>query len=537
MPTSVCTPGRARPSTFGAALAAAAWIIVSAAAAVAQPLNAEIRGILDRARLGSARVGISVIDADTGTVLARLRSGTPAEGTFTPASNMKLLTSGAALLVLGPEFEFRTQVYRSGTRLVIQGGGDPGLADPALLERMREPVGEFVDRIVRSIADGAGAGRPGERAGGYTEVIVDDRIFDREYVRETWPQDQLLNWYCAEVSGLNFHANVLRLYAAPADQDGMAPRLRWEPTAPGIDVLNRARTARRAESTTIGFAREPGPPESNTIVVKGALKAALVSPETVTLRGGGLVLARMVAERLRDAGLSATGGAPACRLAADNEAIGAPDRVLVVVRTPMRTVLERCNHDSHNLYAECLLKRMGHAATGQPGSWANGAAVIRMQVRDRLGPDAAAAIQIIDGSGLSRGNAVTPEVLTAWLAALARDPKVADAFIESLAVAGQDGTMARRFRGRKLVNEVRGKSGLIDGVRTLSGYVTERDIGRAGDAPAAGGGRRLAYSILVNDIPASVPGAKVREFHEDVVAAVDRWLAGQLRLKAEAIGG
>lgn len=509
--------GMRAAGTYGRALGMIAGLLAFAVAAVAQPLNGDLRTLYDKAKLGAAKVGISIVDAQTGSVIGQLRANAPAGTGFSPASNMKILTSGAALLVLGKDFEFRTRLYRAGTKLVIEGSGDPGLADPKLLEKMQLGLDAFADRLAEAVA-----GAMPDGASPLTEVIVDDRVFDRELVRPEWPRDQKLEWYCAEVSGLNFHTNVLRVYAALAEQDGAAPRIRWEPATAGIDILNHARSSRRVDTSTIGFTRDG---DNNTFTIKGTLKASLVVPESVNLHDSGLALARMVAERLTRSRKLLPAAAPV-RPVGPDEPLGQPDQVFIVIRTPMETVLERCNADSHNLYAECLLKRLGNAVTGQPGSWTNGAAVIRMQVRDHVGPEAAAILQVLDGSGLARGNSVTPEMLTAWLADLSRNDSVADAFIDSLPLAGKEGTMAKRFRDKKLGNEVRGKSGLIDGVRCLSGYVTHRPTGR-----------RIAYSILVNDIPSSVPGAKVKDFHEDVVAAVDKWLTSQSRATTEAIGG
>jgi Na+/proline symporter len=94
-------------------------------------------------------------------------------------------------------------------------------------------------------------------------------------------------------------------------------------------------------------------------------------------------------------------------------------KVLAVIKTPISAVLERCNVDSDNLYAESLLKSAGNKVTGQPGSWSNGAAVVRMQVKERLGADQAALLVMSDGSGLSRNNRVSPEMLARWLANMA----------------------------------------------------------------------------------------------------------------------
>jgi len=498
---------RATPRRAVVAAAAAAVLAVLAVVspALAQSLsNADVLELLGKAKLGTSRVGVSVVDLSSGRKLVAIREDEP----FIPASNMKLLTSGTAAAVLGPDFEFRTTLWQSGDRLIVEGAGDPAFADPALLDEMGQNVEAFLDRLAEAVRTGWDAG-----AGPIREVVVDDRVLDREYVHPTWPADQLGLWYCAEVGGLNFFANVVRLYARPADQEGMSPSLRLEPSAAWLTVENRARTVKKNESTTLHLSRVG---ENNTFVLRGSIRSALVRPIEATTHESSLLFARLLAERLG----AGRGGGPSWRLAGADEDLGdrGARRALAVVRTPLSVVLARCNMDSHNLYAEALIKRVGHEVTRQPGSWANGAAVVRMQMRERVGPEAAAAVSVADGSGLSRENLITPGVMTAWLGALSRDARVAPAFIASIPEAGVEGNMAKRFRGRELMNEVRCKSGYINGVRTLSGYVINRETGR-----------KAAFSILVNDTPANVPGAQVREFHEDVVELVDKWMTGVVK--------
>jgi len=193
-------------------------------------------------------------------------------------------------------------------------------------------------------------------------------------------------------------------------------------------------------------------------------------------------------------------------------------------------VLERCNVDSDNLYAESLLKYCGHKSTGQPGSWSNGAAVVRMIMKERLGSEMASQLIMTDGSGLSRGNRVSPGMVTRWMASLARDDKLGAMFVASLPTVGE-GTLKKRFKGAKLRCEVRGKSGYIREVRTLSGFVTD---------PVSM--RRMAYSVLINEIPAD-GDIKAKEFHETVVKLIDEELAGaaeavkQKKRDGERIGG
>ncbi len=508
---------------FGACAMIAASL-PAASPCAAQDLNKDVTAAIAKAHLGASTVGISIIDVQTGAALAAINQ----DERFSPASNMKLLTTGTALAMLGPDYEFRTRLQRHGARIVIEGAADPAFADHVLLAEMHTGLNAFVERLAKAVVDSGMTT--------VSEVIVDDRVLDRDYIHPEWPRDQLDSWYCAEVSGLNFHANVLCAFASPGAREGDAAIIRTEPAGSAVEIVTRAKTV-HAGNTSFWAAREA---LENKFTIFGTVRAAPVEPIEVTMHEPSVVFARLLADRLAQLGLGPLARARAasdppgeptapapCRLAATDEELGTPDESLAVVRTPISVILRRCNVDSHNLYAESLIKLLGHVSTGQPGTWSGGGAVVRMQVRQLLGPEAAATIFITDGSGLSRSNKVTPAVLARWLAAISQDERFGAAFVQSLPRAKLDGTMAKRFESKTLLNEVRGKSGLINGVRCLSGYVTNRESGH-----------RLAYSILVNDIPAGVPGPRVKEFHEDVVEIADKWLARRCKVQEkEAVGG
>jgi D-alanyl-D-alanine carboxypeptidase/D-alanyl-D-alanine-endopeptidase (penicillin-binding protein 4) len=496
-------------------LAAALVVGLMAAGARGESLKAKVTNALAAARLGTAHVGVSILDCSTGQELVTLSSGAAKTGTsegFIPASNLKLLTSGAAFMVLGKDFEFQTKVIADGDRLIVVGAGDPAFAEPVLLDQMHMGVDQFVDKLVEAVR---GANLPG-----FKEVIVDDRIFDRQYVHPDWPKEQLTRSYCAEVSGLNFHANVLSVYVSPgsgANSDAVA---RTEPSGSWITLRKQARTVKEG-NTEVWVEREAGGATGDPFCFKlhGSVRSTLTEPVQVTVDQPGLMFAKVLADRATKGGLSANGSAITGRLVSGDETLtteGSTQRVLTVVRTPIAVALERCNVDSENLYAESFCKLLGNKVTGQPGTWASGTAVVRMQIKDKVGAEAAAQLVLADGSGLSRNNRITPGVMTRWLRVLSEAPD-GDVFVKSLALAGAEGTLKKRFKGVKLHNEVRAKSGYIRGVRTLSGYVTDA------------AGKRVAFSVLVDNVPGD-GDARAKEFHEAVVEAVDQYMFERSRV-------
>ncbi len=199
--------------------------------------------------------------------------------------------------------------------------------------------------------------------------------------------------------------------------------------------------------------------------------------------------------------------------------------MLAVVTTQLADILNRCNTDSQNLYAESLLKRVGHDVSGEPGSWSNGAAVARMVLSERLGPATAASTVIADGSGMSRLNRISAETMVRWLESIAEQPTIGETFIKSLATAG-NGTLTRRFREHPPLNTLYAKSGAIDGVRCLSGYLVNEPTGRM-----------IAFSVLCNELNTGEASSNAMKLHEQIVRIADEWLTSQINAEATAIGG
>ncbi len=456
----------------------------------------QVRDKIAGARLSGASITCQVVEVETGDVLASVEP----ERAMIPASNLKLITSGTALLALGTNFSFETHMLRSGDRLIIVGSGDPALADPELLTSMQMSIEAFIDLWIEDVL-----------ASGMTEIselIVDDRIFDRQFVHSTWEEGDLLYPYGAQVSGFNYFGNCLWFYAWPARQAGQAPTHRVEPDVSSfLRFRNEASTTVSAKATNQIYVVRPL--TSNEFAMRGTIRRPQAAPMKITVHDPPSLYAQLFAQRLRQRGVKVAAARTAGEgdpLPFTGEVIGRP------VRTPIGTILTRCNQDSDNLYAEALIKRIGHDVTDQPGSWTNGAAVARLVLSKHLGPAAATQVRMIDGSGLSRENRVTAGVVASWLAMLGRNPQTAEMFRDSLALAGENGTLRKRFGDRDLTCEVRAKSGYISGVSCLSGYVT---------SPA---GRSVAFSVLVNDIrQGEVSVAK--KLHEDIVAVLDRYLS------------
>jgi D-alanyl-D-alanine carboxypeptidase/D-alanyl-D-alanine-endopeptidase (penicillin-binding protein 4) len=183
-------------------------------------------------------------------------------------------------------------------------------------------------------------------------------------------------------------------------------------------------------------------------------------------------------------------------------------QLLGIHETPIDSVLGRCNKDSMNVYAESLCKRLGFEVTQTSGSWESGTAEVGRFLKKAGVPEA--EFKLDDGSGLSRGNAISPHALARILVYDFYGKNHA-VFFDSLSIAGVDGTLDDRFRDaamRDLRKRVFGKSGFIEGVSTLSGYLKARDE------------QWYVFSIMMNGIPHG-SNSEIKLLQERIVKAVD----------------
>jgi D-alanyl-D-alanine carboxypeptidase/D-alanyl-D-alanine-endopeptidase (penicillin-binding protein 4) len=478
-----------------------------AAPAGGASLGAAIQAAVEASGLKKATIGVSVREVGSGAAVADISGAR----LMTPASNMKVLTTAAALRVLGADWKFTTRLVRNGDRLTVIADGDPSLGDPEILDEMTHTDAAGVKKqglTTEQLIDiwAAAAKRAGITQ--VRELVVDDRIFDREFTHPGWPADQLSNSYCAEIAGLNFNVNLLqgRMTAANSRPEISA----WTPAAPWLEVDTSKATATSGKNSkqSIWIGRTDSPWR---FTLNGNMKATPVEPIAVCVHDMPTFFARYVSERMRLAGVAVT----SARVATATDPVTNPngafagDPIGPPITTALTRVVQQCNTESQNLYAESLLKRIGAKRSGQSGTWTNGAAALAAEVDAALGAGTAAkGLVVADGSGLCKEDRVAANLMTAWLRATANDPKISQAFINSMAVAGVSGTVQKRFKGLDTERVfVPCKTGYINGVSCLSGLV-----GRPGETP------RFAFSVLCNDLTKDKDGVgKAKALQEKIV--------------------
>lgn len=458
-------------------------------------LSADINAVLHDRLLAKAQESVEVVRLGSSPGEGRLLYRHDSDIPLIPASNLKVITTSAALDRLGPDFKFRTQLVWHEGDLILIGDGDPTFGDAELLTR----VGWDVNTVFKNWAEAVKKlDLPAVR-----NVLVDDGIFDENLVHPRWPVDQLQKRYAAEVAGMNLNANCLDVFVRTTVPGSIVGYI-MNPDTRYVSFQNNCVSG--AENAV--WLSRVG--ETNNVLMRGQARSNSEVPVSVTIHDPALFAGTVLAENLAAAGVTSGSNVRRDRTVRNqlNKAQQSGDKtwvVLAVHETPIERVLTRANKDSMNLYAECLVKRLGAAVSGQSGSWSNGPAAVGEFLK-KVGVSES-EFRLDDGCGLSKQNAMSASAMVKTLTYDYFGPN-SKLFAGTLSVAGVDGTLDDRFRGTDLRGRVFGKSGFVNGVSALSGYLHARD------------GQWYAFSILMNGIP-NQSNSAIKILQEKIVRSID----------------
>lgn len=455
-------------------------------------LKKKIERALSDPVLKGAVTGVYVVTLPDGDVLFSRNS----DRLFTVASNMKLLTTAAALQNLGSEYRFTTTVYRRGDILeegtltgdvIIRGGGDPNISgrfhggrSTAILEDWAAAINEAGIKKITG------------------DIVADDTFFDREYVHPGWPKNQLSRWYCAPVSGLSFNDNCVEIRLL-ADGNGGVKVVK-EPATGYVTVHNSLRLTKKKKGANPIVHKKPG---TNEIFVKGKVRSKnLPATHFLTIDNPPLFLASVFKEVLERQGIKVNGRARLIAGAGGDEDSAHELYELASTSSTLGRSVKVANTNSQNFYAEQILKTLGVEVKGE-GSFAAGREVLSGFLLE-LGypPD---RYNVIDGSGLSRKNRLSPRIIVDILSYM-YGHREGFTFYSSLSVSGTTGTLKRRLAGPSYKGRVMAKTGYVSKASALSGYVETSS------------GKTLAFSILINKFKA--PNSKIKKIQDSICRAL-----------------
>ncbi len=465
------------------------------ACALAQPAKNEaiaayVKTLRNDKLLQNASMSIIVIDAKTKKVIA---SHNP-QAALTPASTLKLVTTGMALQALGPDYKFRTALYYDGAikdstlagNLYIVGGGDPTFG-------AAEAIATSID-IVFSRWATALRGLGINRVAG--DIVADESFFVNEETPESWTWGDMGNYYGTCATGLPFCENAYRVVLKPGKKEGdQAGVQRIYPPIPGARFTNQVTTgkAKSGNNAVIYNSHYADrhvfkgtiPIDRDSTLVKGANK--LPAYTCIHFFAGYLGLYNIRVDG-------------ALTVVSEPPAVVDTTRRLIAYHDspPLKEIAAVTNKTSNNFYAETLLKAIGVARRHNSSYEASISAVVDMIDSLKI-PHA--GLKIVDGSGLSRKNYASARFLADFLYTMYRSKRFKD-FDYTLAV-GESGTMQSTLRNASNKKRLHAKSGSMEGVRAYAGY-SEGESGT------------LIFAILINNFTHKVATIqpKVEKFLE-----------------------
>lgn len=468
-------------------VAAIAAVLLLVMPCHAQKALDELRGkldqIFDAPAWKNAFWGVKIMDLKTSETLYERN----AEKGFMPASNMKLFPTATALAVLGPDYRYETRLYACGPvthggilrgDVLIVGSGDPSVSG-------RYATDTPTTMILRGWAEAVRKAGIRRITGA---VIGDDDAFADAKLVGSWQLDYYQEWYAAESGGLTVNDNCWDVSVRPGRKPGapamIVPALPTRYVTFKNEILTTGPRPKGEGEAAITISR---PLDRNEVTLGGYMPLDLKEQHVRgSVVNGTHYCATLLQEELKRQGVRVSGGALDADELTSKAARLLPGRCRLLhthYSPPLSRIISFINKPSQNFYADQLLKTLGKVLYGT-GDFEHG----EMAVRDFLttaGADAS-MLRMVDGSGLSRHNLVEPRMILALLAFMASRPDF-HYFYDSLPVAGVDGTLRTRAKGLAAENNAHAKTGFINRVRALSGYVTSRE------------GRLIAFCMMVNN--------------------------------------
>lgn len=434
----------------------------------------QIDDIVEDSNLQHAFWGIEIRSLENDEVVYKRNS----EKSFVPASTVKLFTTSAALLLLGPQFQYSTEFYTTGKtnsstveNLIIKSSGDPTFVlsneSPKSMRHSLLAIPDSLKKYDISIITG--------------NLISDNRIFNKDLYGRGWEQDMLVDWYAPPISALSLNGNLTDLLVKPTEFNFPA-EIEISPDFSGLSVINKVTTLHGSGKSEnwIKYRKE----SERIYTLYGAIgenepelkvKLPVVDPVKYFMDN----LHKVV----EDSGIDVSGYSTDVALETDNFSYENIDYLFSIESDNLEAIVKEINKNSNNLYAEVLLKTLGVELYGK-GTTESGIKAVNDALRN-MGINTN-NIQLIDGSGLSRHNLATPRQVVKLLVYMYKSGEF-EHFYNSLPVAGLDGTLSSRMKNSSAENNVRAKPGFLEGVKTLSGYIKTAD------------NEPMAFSIMLNN--------------------------------------
>ena len=388
-----------------------------------------------------------------------------------PASVLKTVATATALEILGEDYRYPTTLEYDGIlesgmlegNLYIKGSGDPSLGSSHFAPGQNKFLSTWIAALQKAgIKHITGS------------VISDESIFDTEGVSIKWLREDMGNYYAPGSYGISIFDNMYKL-SLQTGAAGTRPVLKGtEPDIPFIRFKNYLKAAPVSSDSAYII----GAPLDDVRYLYGVLPA---NREAYVLKGDipdpALYLARYLTDQLQQKGIRVDGSPSCYRIEVEENRWKKGERkeIVTTYSPTLREIASVCNHVSHNLYADALVKTVGlqykPRRNEMISSFGRGVQVVK-EYWEKKGLDVF-PLRMNDGSGLAPADKVSAGFMGELLVYMATESAVSDAFIASLPQAGIEGSVRNFLKGSKLQGKARLKSGGITGVRSYAGYITK----------------------------------------------------------------
>ena len=388
-----------------------------------------------------------------------------------PASVLKTVATATALEILGEDYRYPTTleydgILENGTlegNLYIKGSGEPSLGSSHFAPGQNKFLSTWIAALQKAgIKHITGS------------VISDESIFDTEGVSIKWLREDMGNYYAPGSYGISIFDNMYKL-SLQTGAAGTRPVLKGtEPDIPFIRFKNYLKAAPVSSDSAYII----GAPLDDVRYLYGVLPA---NREAYVLKGDipdpALYLARYLTDQLQQKGIRVDGSPSCYRIEVEENRWKKGERkeIVTTYSPTLREIASVCNHVSHNLYADALVKTVGlqykPRRNEMISSFGRGVQVVK-EYWEKKGLDVF-PLRMNDGSGLAPADKVSAGFMGELLVYMATESAVSDAFIASLPQAGIEGSVRNFLKGSKLQGKARLKSGGITGVRSYAGYITK----------------------------------------------------------------
>ena len=436
-------------------------------------VSPQISSIIENSRASNAVWSLQVRDG-SGELLENLNGNY----LMRPASNLKMVTSGAYLDKLGADYRFKTSLFGRGEQvgntwkgdIIVKGSGDPSISglfaqgnSLFLFEKWAQVLQERGIRVI----DG--------------NLIGFDGLFDNVPYPKGWEWDDLSYYYAPEIGALSFNGNVVDLEVIASGRVGTVPEILWSPfNTPYVEFINEQLITAPGTRFRESYRRELG---TNTILLRSTLPQGYYETEPLTITGPTNYFLDTMFRYFIKSGIDITG-----YIFSDNDFHRWNETGLEVLdehySVPLHRMINEVNRESNNFITEMLLKKVGAAESGVQGTTDLGLQVVKSYMAD-MGFDTT-SVSLRDGSGLAPATLLKTDDLNRFLITI-QNEEYFPYFYNSLAQSAVNGTLGHRFRNSTVHDNFKGKTGFVSGVRALSGYLDTNS------------GEQLAVTILTNN--------------------------------------